>query len=614
MKLLDVLNNRYSIAKKFTEKYTKEVKTCLEDYKCEKVNGLNEKTDITDRHVKSKRYKLPIPYIYSTHESMMSSLFEKAPELVITDKGEQDEEKAEKIKAAYKYLYDKLDLDDFLVNSAWWIILTGFVSSYQTYEMKISGMQNVLDSQGNPMFDEMTGEPVTSPVFEYNDPATYVDDPFKTYFAPESEFTVKGDKIPYVIREKLMDKYELTRIYDNIKPDELEANEKIEVVGYKENGTEAKSDLMRVKTLYYCGVLPEDIEDAPENWKPETKYYIAYTPNKILNISEETKKNAIAKWFGSPIDFFGFGIGKTLRTFQKEMSIRRGQQIRYADLHSFPKPIVDSKTKLDQVAMNELGKADSTTPLIYNGNPPAYLTPPPLPEIMMQMDNMARSDAQFVSGTLDLSKGAQETNTVKTATGQQLFAQSQDKRIQKLRKALGKYFKYVVVNLLELARDNWDEQRLIKITDEEGEEKEVGVSKYDLHDVDFDTDIDIQLDTITVNKDTLAQRSVEMYDKVKDDPLVNRRKVFAKMLKDGYNLKNPEGYMLEEGQEGSQPTGNTMKDGIATMAAANKEQQLANESMGEMPEEQPVDETSNTMPTGENTNIPSGEPHIPNLV
>lgn len=563
MKLLDVLNNRYSIAKEFTDKnYTKEVKTCLEDYKCEK-SKTKEQTGVTDKHLIAKRYELPIPYIYSTHESMLASLFEKPAELVISDKGKLDEIKAEKVKAAYKYLEDKLDLQEFLNNSGWWLILTGFVSSYQTYEMKIDGEEPVMDAYGQPMLDDMTGEPITQPTFEWNDPVAYVDDPFKTFFAPESEFTIKGDKLPYTLREKLVEKDELLRIYPDVKEDEIEENEKLEVDGYKGKD---ESDLMRAKAIYYCGRLPKELDDAPEGWTPDKQYFITFTKSKILNITEDKKKTTVAKWFGAPNSFFGFGIGKTLRTFQKEMSIRRGQQIRYADLYSFPKPILDSKTKVDQTALNSLGKANDTTPLIYNGNPPAYLTPPPLPQIMQVMDQTARSDAQFVSGTLDMSKGAQESNTVKTATGQQLFAQSQDKRIQKLRKALGKYYKYVVVNLLELARDNWDEEKMVAITDDEGNPQEVSISGNDLADIDFDTDIDIQLDTIIVNKDTLAQRSIDMYDKVKDDPLIDRKKVFSKTLKDGYSIKNPENYMLQEGQEGTQPTGNNIKDAAGIMA------------------------------------------------
>ncbi len=99
---------------------------------------------------------------------------------------------------------------------------------------------------------------------------------------------------------------------------------------------------------------------------------------------------------------------------------------------------------------------------------------------------------------------------------------------------------------------------------DEGEVVDVVINKDVLSTIDFDTDIDIQLDTITVNKDTMASRSIELYDKVKDDPQVDRRKVFAKMLKEGFNIKNPDLYMLDPEAVGTQP--------VQDIAGANVEQ------------------------------------------
>ncbi len=549
MTLLELLKARYSSAKSYTDKYIKEVKLCLEDYHCEKINQVKKDTTIYDKHLSIKRYELPIPYIYSTHESMLASLFEKPLELVFSGKGQADEDKGNLVKGVYKYLYDKLDLDDFLQESAWWFLLAGFVSSHQNYDVKISGYEGVPGSDGQPMMDAQ-GQPLQVPIYEWNDPRVFIDNPLKTYFAPDSEFTVKGDKIPFIVREKLVPADEVARTYE-VKKEDLPATERLEVGDYKAKDTEAESDIKRVKVMYYCGVIPEENKDEVEAWDAEQKYYAIFTDNKILNISEDEKETIIAKWFGSPNSFFGFGIGKTLRTMQKEMSIRRGQMVRYADLHAYPWLTLDGQTKIDQNALQDILKRK---PLVFQGQPPTYLQPPKISDTVIQADQIARSDGQFISGTLDMSKGAQETNTVKTATGQQLFAQSQDKRIEKARKALVKYFKYVVINLFKLARDNWDQEKIIEITDEEGNKEQMPVTGNSLADINFDTDIDIQLATVTLNKDTIAQRAIDLYDKVKDDPLVDRRKIFVMMMKDGFNKKNPERFMLPEGTEGTQPT------------------------------------------------------------
>lgn len=549
MALLDLLNTRYKVAKSYTKKFREEVKKSVEDYKCEKQDT---STKVHNKHVKaSSRYDLTIPYIYSTHESILSSVFEKGAELVISDKGSQDETKALAIKALYEYLRDKLDLDSFYWNSAWWYLLVGFVSSHQFYDIVIKGQSPVMGQDGQPLLDEM-GAPVTTPVYEWNDPRTIVDDPKKTYFAPDSEYTIDGKLVPYIVREKLMESKDLEKKYE-LKEGDIESTEKLEVGDdYKE--AKENDDIKRTYCKYYCGRVPEKESAEIVDWDADTEYYITFVSNRVLNVSVSDKKTTLSRWFAAPTDFFGFGLGKTLRSSQKEMSLRRQQQIRYADQYAFPWLAVDATTKVDQRALQDITKRQ---PLIYTDKPPQFLVPPTTPQTLTDMDNMARSDAQFISGTLDLSKGAQESNTVKTATGQQLFAQSQDKRINKIRIELGAYFRQCVINICQLARDNWDDEKVLQVAGEEGEVVEVTINKEILDSIDFDTDIDIQLDTITVNKDTLASRSIELYDKVKDDPQVDRRKVFSKMLKEGFGVKNPESYMLDPNDAGTQPTEDT---------------------------------------------------------
>jgi len=579
MKLLDVLNNRYSIAKKATDKHIQEVKKCEEDYNCEKVYAGERDKTVYNKHLSVKRYEFPIPYIYSTHESMMASLFEKPPELIISDKGAKDEEKAELMRSVYKYLWDKLDLENYLEEGAWWFILTGFVSGYQSYRIEGETETEMLDSENMPMIDEM-GMPITQKLYAYHDPVTYIDDPTKTYFAPDSEFDVKGaTRVPYLIREKLVEKSDVARQYE-VNEDEIEASEEIKVSGYKANTPDAKDDIKRVKVMYYCGQLPKNIKDEVENYSEEATYYVVHTTDKILSINVDQKYTTLAKWFGSPNDFFGFGIGKTLRSVQKEISIRRGQQVRYADLHAYPWLAIEAGTQLDPNALQDVQKRK---PLVYTGTPPQFIVPPTMPATIVNADQISRSDAQFISGTLDLSKGAQETNTVKTATGQQLFAQSADKRTNKARKALGKFFRYSVINLFKLCADNWEEDKVITITDEDGITQDVLVNIEMLRSVDFDTDIDISLDNVMVNENTLAERAIALYDKVKDDPMVDRQAIFVDfLLKKGFKIKNPEKYIQqmepmgqnmppEMGQEMPQPQGEPMPMG----------QGLQNTGMGE---------------------------------
>jgi hypothetical protein len=410
----------------------------------------------------------------------------------------------------------------------------------------------------------------------------------RTFYAPDSEFDVKGaNRIPYFVREKLMEKPQVARQYE-ISEDEIQASEELKISGYKANTPEGKDDIKRVRVMYYCGQLPKDVAEEVDDYSEEAIYYVVHTTDKILSINVDNKYTTLAKWFGSPNDFFGFGIGKTLRSVQKEMSIRRGQQVRYADLYAFPWLTIEAGTQLDPNALQDVQKRK---PLVYTGTPPQFIVPPTMPATIVNADQIARSDAQFISGTLDLSKGAQETNTVKTATGQQLFAQSADKRINKARKALGKFFKYSVINLFKLCADNWEEGKIITITDEEGMTNDIPVDLEMLKTVDFDTDIDISLDNIMVNENTLAERAIALYDKIKDDPMVDRQAIFVDfLLKKGFRIKNPEKYITQQ-----PPMGEGMED----MPPIPEEGQ-APAGMPPMPQA--------TQETGMGTNIPDLTP------
>lgn len=545
---MDVINdslikllNRYSrIAKTFTEKFHKEVKRNISDYEA-KSNPGNKKTGVYNRHVTSSRYDITIPYIFATHESMTSAFFDNLPDIVITGRSGQSN-KVEMIKAIYEYFKDVADLDEVLGLSAWWFFLTGFVKADVSIKQEISSYAPQLDSQGQPMIDE-EGNPVEVPVYSYNDPVVVVDNLLKVSFAPDSEFSIDGSKVPYYVTERLVDVDEIKEIYGV----EVDADEEIEVDGADKD---VQQDLKRAKVMYLYGKLPSSMKDELKKnqleWGFNKRYKFIFTKDKILLAEEMTGKPCkLARFYTNMTSFFGFGIGKTLRPFQEDMSIRRSQQIAYADRFAFPWLLLPNGIKVDQKSTMDYKK---TTPLGWSGDgqAPSYLVPPNMPNTIVDADNVSRSDAQFVSGTLDLSKGAQQTNTVKTATGQQLFAQSQDKRLNKARKAIAKYYREIVIEMFKLARDNWDDQKQIYYTDDNGDDIEMVVSKKDLEDIDFDTEIDFNLDSVSVNKDTESQRWISLLETSLQVPFADTKKIYGKVLRESFRIPNPENYITDE--------------------------------------------------------------------
>lgn len=543
MTLLALLNSRYNIAKAFTKKFHDSTKEAIRDYEIED----DEKSGVYNKHIKSSEDEPgKVPYIFATHESMMASFFENMPDIITSGRSAQDQSKSNIVRALYSYLEDKLDLDEFLSDSAWWLFLVGFVSCHSEYKIEEGDPIPQVGADGMPMMDEL-GQPVVIPTYTYHDPVVMVDNPLKVHFSPESEFSIDGKKVPYYVAEKLVDTDEILDTYQI----EVEGDQTIEVEGYDDPKDSDQSDLKRAKLMYYYGSLPSSVEDlstySREEWEYGKEYKIYFTKNKIVYFEESEKHCKLARLYGTRSKFFGFGIGKTLKSFQEDMTIRRRQMMEYGNLLSYPWLMVNAETKVDPKSLRDRKKR---TPLIYNGEkPPEYLTPPPLPQTLPQVDEANRSDAQFVSGTLDLSKGAQETNTVKTATGQQLFAQSQDKRLQKARKAIAKYYREVVIDLMKQCRDNWDDQeKRIAYLNEEGDEEERIITAENLQDIDFDTDVDFNLDSISVNKDVISQRWIALLEQSKDVPFVDLERIYRQTLRNAFGIPNAEAYVKEPEQ------------------------------------------------------------------
>lgn len=544
--LLDLLKNRHSYAKRFTKDFQEEVKRNLKDYKAED-EWLRSFTDEDQMLLQvSKRYEIIIPMIFTTHEGMLASMFDRVPDLLIGQKGQLDATKVKKIVAAYEYLKDKLSLDQFMNTAAWWYLLTGFVSVHGGYEQRGSKeVQAINEQTGEPEVNEL-GEPLMVPVYDYDDPTISVDDPMFTFFAPGSQYSIDAEQIPYYTRYKLMTTDDIQKIYGV----EVEPDATMKVDDDNKNSNDAESDdLKRAKVYFYYGHIPTSYKDdealAEVEYDQDGWYYGVFTSEKILHIERmpgDMKTCRLLKWYGVPTEFFGFGIAKLLRPFQKEKSLRRTQQARYADVAAYPKLAVSAETDIDESAASDPRELPV---ILFNGERPEYLTPPDLSNVLLISEDKADRDAQQASGMLDISQGSQQSTTVKTATGQSIFAEAAERRIRYAKAHFMDFYKEVVIMLLKIAQDKWTTSKVVSLTDDYGNQESVEVSAQDLSDIDFDTDISINPDSLTINKDVLRAQAIELYDRVKDDPLINRRVVFMDMMQSGFNKKDPERFLKE---------------------------------------------------------------------
>lgn len=530
-----LIKQRHSIAKEFTKDFQNEVKENIKNYEAEDEASRQARlSHITNK----KRYESIIPVIFTNHESMLASMFERPPDLVFKQRGKFDEEKKLKTMAAYDYLVDVVDVEQKMNWAAWWFILNGMCTSHQSW-MTETYQAPQLDENGEQMKDSQ-GNPLTIDEYDYNDPILEIDDPLKIFFSPESVFSNKGEKIPYYTKEEAMDVEAVEEVFGKKVEPDTDIDTKISL------DEQFQDDIKRATITFYYGTIPKKFSQLAEveDWEYSKEYYIVQNNDKILHIGDAKSQHCtLAKWHGSPNKFFGFGIARLLAGFQDDKSIRRSQQKRYGDVASHPKILIkDSESDIDVDALTD---PRAMTVLQYQDAPPEFLTPPPLSQTLVQLEEAADRDAQQASGMLSLSTGGQQQNVVKTATGQTIFAQAAEKRMQLAIKLFGRFYRVTMINLLKLARDNWDDTKIMSITDEDGEDREVEFTGEDFADIDFDRDLDIDIETITVNRDVLREQAIALYDRVKDDPTVNRKNVFKDLIRDGFNKKNPERYIKD---------------------------------------------------------------------
>ena len=579
MELLDLLKNRLKVAENFTKEYHDSVKKWLKDYDPDEDSSVKG-TEFATLGA-TKRYNFKIPYIFATHESMMSSMFDRPPDLVISGRGSKDEGKQKSVTAAYEYIKSICDIEMFMNTTAWWLILTGNVSANAYFKTQTKESP-ILDDMGTPMLDA-NGEPVMQTEYIFNDPILEADEPLKTYWSPESQFTESGKQVPYRIIKTSMTVEAVKEIYGK----KVDPDSEVDVKGDKD--FEKSDDLKRVTVYLYEGTMPKDTKGLGRGWAIDSIYHCVFTKNEVLNKDvQDWRTFRLAKLFGRPDKFFGFGIGKTLSQPQKELSIRRGQEIRYADLASYPKIAIEAGTEYDEDALND-PRANVVLTYGTGGKPPVYLTPPAISETLLATEQKAREDAQFISGQLDLSKGAQQTNTVKTATGQQIFANDAEKRIQRLKNSYIRFYREVVILLLKLAQKYWDDDKLVSITDSGGMQ-DVVVNKESLKDIDFDKDIQIDAETLSINRDVLRAQAIDMYDRTKDDQLVNREEVIKDVFQDGFNKKDPSKYIVQPQMQQEAPQG---------LAGALNGQPMAQPTNGTSPTAVQTQPLGGQIPTGQ---------------
>lgn len=532
--LVGLWNSRLKLAKKFSEKWRKNVEQWLDDYNIDSF----DKIDHDDLY-----NKLQIPYIFSTVESNLPSIFETMPKLIMTHRGKQDEDFTEWVEQVWDYLVERLALDEKIEEGGTMFLITGIMEyilgwNTETEEVEEEVTKEIKDDTGQVVGTQVVKEKYDVAVKDL--PYVCMPDYDRMFFSPESKFTVDDEenRIPYVVVHEVMTPDEVEEKF-HVKPSSKAYFDvgKIDSSLKADDSELNKDDLERVDVYKYYGVLPKKYVD--KSSKSSYVYYGAWAGDQILKRPEKiTKKPIVLQGnYGTPTLFHRFGEPKVLREIEQDISLGRSKMADYRDRQD-TKVFMPKDAEYDEATFKSPRKF--ATVKSTSNTPPSFITPPPVPASIPENINQDRIDIQMASAQLDISRGG-DSNTVQTATGQQIFQNAMDRRINRKRKKIGAVIKALAKHILMLCATNWDADTFAKITDQSPQEVQPYLEK--LQDLGNDYDVDIEVETIMTNRATRAAQAIALYKEIKDDPYANREEALKFVVETGFSVKNPERFL-----------------------------------------------------------------------
>lgn len=536
--LLPIVVNRLSIATKFGKNYKSLVDKWVKDYNIETMDNAGLDAN-----------RVQIPYIFSTIESGLPLMFEQVPYLIMKNRGKEDLDFSDFTNSVWDYVQDKVKLEERVEEVGIMFKVSGIGSAKYGWRTETETVEQereveLKDEEGNVIGTEVVIDKVEVPVVDqpFVQPLSYKN----VYYSPESEFEIDDEenKIPYIICHSVKTPEEIKEMFGKTPSDTgfMNVND-LESEGreYKmdDQAPEVQSDMRRGDVYEYYGVLPRN--SVVGDWKPNYVYYMAFTKGEVLKDPERIQKKPVVQIdnFGLPTKFHKFGDPKVLRELEQDISLGRSRLMDLRDKWG-TKIALPQGTEVDERRLKN--PADFVI-LRYQGQQlPSYITPPPPPETLLVALGQSKEDIQMASAQLDISRGG-SSSVVETATGQKIFQQATEKRIARQRKKIGRFIRALAKNLLVLCANNWDVETFAKITDLTVEEITQRQYLERLKSLGDEWDIDIEVDSVTNNKEVQASQAIAMYREMKEDPLVNREEILKEVLKVGFSVKNLERFL-----------------------------------------------------------------------
>lgn len=578
---LQLLKSRLTIAKAWSKKPHAAWKKWISEYNIDDIQDTDEIRD-----------KVRIGYVFRKTESELPAIFDDQPELFIKGRTQAVRDIEPLIQSTYDYLWDIQRMEDVIENAGVYfeVLGMGFVESpYVTKTKKVKEMvdQPVVDPMtGQPMINPATGQPMMQQVEQVlevpiiDNPQAEAGDPFKYHFSPETKFApiLTYENCPYYFKEKVMTEEEIEAKFGK----EVDANETLKTED-ADTDTETNSDSkvvkgdMKRKTTYeYYGCLPEElakgiIDDKGNEveWTYDKDYHIYLTNDEELKVEEnpyEYKPLFLVGNYGLANKFWKFGDAKHLMPLVQELQMYRSQILQHTRKMANPKPLIEINSAIDEKAFSDprVGK-----PVKYTGVAPSYLSPSPLGKEVEVGVQQARIDLEKTSPSFDLSGGG-GTSQVKTPKGIQVFSEAADKGVRRKRKKISRLIRELIIFQFKQISQNWkpeDEKTIDVMADGNTESVKVDQSVLDvLGHPQILNKLDIEVESLSINRVQQKQDALNLWDTVKDRPDVfNITEVAKDLMQNGYGKKDADRYLISMKQQQQ----NTIQQFIAEVGKAN---------------------------------------------
>lgn len=556
---LGLLKSRLKVAKAFSKKPHKAMRKWIDEYNIENISDTDEIRD-----------KVRIGYIFRKVESEVPAIFDDQPDLFIKGRATSTEDIEPVIEGTYDYLWDIQRLEEVIddVGVYFELLGMGFVESpWVTKTKKVTEMVEtpVLDELGQPMLDEM-GQPLLQQVpQEYeipliDNPQASAVDPFKLHFSPETKFApiLTYDNCPYYFKEISMTVEEVKAKFGKT----VEATEKMktddadmDVQMDKELDQMGKDDMKRVTVYEYYGCLTEDLakgikdaEGKAVEWAYDKDYHLFFTANEELKAEEcpyDQKPLFIVGNYGLANKFWKFGEAKHLKPLVSELEKYRTQILKHTRKMANPKPMIPTSANVDEAAFRS--PIEGTLVKFEGVTAPSYLSPSNLGSEVATGVEMVRTDLEKTAGTFDIGGGG-SSSQVKTPRGISVYAEASDRNVRRKRKKIARLIRELLIFQFKQISMYWkpEDEKQIPVDGVQGPEQAIVTPEVLelLSSVSIMYTIDIEIESLSVNKEQMKRDALDLWDIMAAAPQVFNLHEGAKdLLQNGFNKKDADRFL-----------------------------------------------------------------------